>query len=44
MVRKNQEEQVGGDMKLLIGGGDEGQGNLDVVIKGTKKEAIQQDS
>ena len=34
MVRKNQEEQVGGDMKLLIGGGDEGQGNLDVVIQG----------
>jgi type VI secretion system secreted protein VgrG len=44
MVRKNQEEQIGGDMKLLIGGGDEGEGNLDVVIKGTKKEAIEKDN
>ena len=42
-VGKNQEEHVGGDMKLHIGGGDEGGGNLDVVIEGTMKESVGKD-
>lgn len=38
-VHKNHIEHIGGDMQLLIGGGD-GDGNLDVHIKKDKKELI----
>jgi type VI secretion system secreted protein VgrG len=36
-------EQVGNSMQLLIGGVDSGEGNQDIVIKGTKKESIAKD-
>jgi type VI secretion system secreted protein VgrG len=39
-VHRNQEEHIGGDMKLLVGGIDSGQGNQDIVIKGTKKQSV----
>ncbi len=39
-VKRHQVENVGGDMQWLIGGGDEGAGNLDVAIKGDHKETI----
>ncbi|MCY2992012.1 MAG: type VI secretion system tip protein TssI/VgrG [Planctomycetota bacterium] len=39
-VHGNQIEHVGGDMQLLIGGVDGGQGNQDIVIKANKKEQI----
>ncbi len=42
-VHRNQEEHIGGDMKLLIGGID-GDGNQDIVIKKVKKELIHDDS
>jgi type VI secretion system secreted protein VgrG len=41
-VNRNQIEQIGDSMQLLIGGIDSGQGNQDVVIKGTRKESIGQ--
>ncbi len=42
-VHRNQIEQVGGNMELLIGGIDRGEGNQDIVIKGHKKELIEKD-
>jgi type VI secretion system secreted protein VgrG len=42
-VHRNQIEQVGGNMELLIGGIDSGEGNQDIVIKGHKKELIEKD-
>ncbi|MBV8101762.1 MAG: type VI secretion system tip protein VgrG [Verrucomicrobia bacterium] len=42
IVNRNQVEQIGDSMQLLIGGIDSGQGNQDVVIKGTRKESIGQ--
>ena len=41
-INQNQIEQIGDSMQLLIGGIDSGQGNQDVVIKGTRKESIGQ--
>jgi type VI secretion system secreted protein VgrG len=42
-VHRNQIEQIGDSMQLLVGGIDSGQGNQDVVIKGTRKESIGKD-
>jgi type VI secretion system secreted protein VgrG len=42
-VHRNRIEQIGDSMQLLVGGIDQGQGNQDVVIKGTRKESIGQD-
>jgi type VI secretion system secreted protein VgrG len=42
-VNRNQIEQVGDSMQLLIGGIDSGQGHQDVVIKGTRKQSVGQD-
>jgi type VI secretion system secreted protein VgrG len=39
-VHRNQIEQVGGNMELLVGGID-GDGNQDIVIQGNKKELIE---
>jgi type VI secretion system secreted protein VgrG len=39
-VHRNQIEQIGGNMELLIGGID-GDGNQDIVIQGYKKELIE---
>jgi type VI secretion system secreted protein VgrG len=36
-------EQVGNSMQLLVGGVDSGEGNQDIVIKGTKKESVAKD-
>jgi type VI secretion system secreted protein VgrG len=38
-VHKNFDEQIGGDYKLLVGGGD-GEGNMDVHVKKAKHELI----
>ena len=43
-VHANQIEHIGGDMQLLVGGVDSGQGNQDIVLKGVKKELIGKDS
>lgn len=43
-VHRNQVEHIGGDMQLLVGGGDSGQGNQDIILKGTKKESVEMDS
>jgi type VI secretion system secreted protein VgrG len=42
-VHRNQIEQIGDSMQLLVGGVDCGQGNQDIVIKGTKKESVDKD-
>jgi type VI secretion system secreted protein VgrG len=42
-IHHNQIEQIGDSMQLLVGGIDSGQGNQDIVIKGTKKESIAKD-
>jgi type VI secretion system secreted protein VgrG len=42
-IHKNQVEHIGGNMELLVGGVDDGQGNQDIVLKGTKKELIEKD-
>ncbi len=42
-IHHNQIEQIGDSMQLLVGGIDSGQGNQDIVIKGTKKESIGKD-
>jgi type VI secretion system secreted protein VgrG len=42
-IHRNQIEQIGDSVQLLIGGIDAGQGNQDIVIKGTKKESIAKD-
>ncbi|HEY1377500.1 MAG TPA: type VI secretion system tip protein TssI/VgrG [Gemmataceae bacterium] len=39
-VHKDQEEHIGGDMKLHVGGVDGGKGNADVLINGKKTETI----
>jgi type VI secretion system secreted protein VgrG len=39
-VHRNQIEQIGGNMELLVGGID-GNGNQDIVIQGYKKELIE---
>lgn len=39
-VKRHQEEHLAGDVKLRIGGGDEGAGNWDVLVGGTKAETI----
>jgi type VI secretion system secreted protein VgrG len=43
-VHRNQVEHIGGDIQLLVGGVDAGQGNQDIVLKGAKKESIGQDN
>lgn len=43
-IHRNQSEQIGGNMELLVGGIDGGEGNQDVVLKGTKKELIEKES
>src|SRR6516162_8469095 len=42
-VNRNRIEQIGDSMQLLVGGIGQGQGNQDVVIKGTRKESVGQD-
>ncbi|MFY0582863.1 type VI secretion system Vgr family protein [Cystobacter fuscus] len=42
-VHRHSQEHIGGDLKLLVGGID-GDGNVDIVIKGTRKELVHQDS
>ena len=42
-IHRNQIEQIGDSMQLLIGGVDGGEGNQDIVIKGAKKESIGKD-
>jgi type VI secretion system secreted protein VgrG len=42
-IHRNQVEQIGDSMQLLVGGIDSGQGNQDIVIKGIKKESIGKD-
>jgi type VI secretion system secreted protein VgrG len=42
-IHRNQVEQIGDSMQLLVGGVDSGQGNQDIVIKGIKKESIAKD-
>ncbi len=39
-VKRHQEEKIGGDVKLKIGGGDEGKGNLDTSIAGKRTTTI----
>ena len=43
-VCHDQVEQIGNNMQLLVGGVDSGEGNQDIVIKGTKKESVAKDS
>jgi type VI secretion system secreted protein VgrG len=43
-VHRNQIEQIGDSMQLLVGGVDSGQGNQDIVIKGIRKESIEKDA
>lgn len=43
-VHRNRVEHIGGNVETLIGGIDGGEGNQDVVLKGTKKELIEKDS
>ena len=40
LVKRHHEEKIGGDMKLLVGEGDEGNGNLDTAIKGNRTTTI----
>jgi type VI secretion system secreted protein VgrG len=42
-IHRNQIEQIGDSMQLLIGGIDSGQGNQDIVVNGTRKESIGKD-
>ncbi len=42
-VHRNQEEHIGGDMKLLVGGID-GPGNQDIIVKNDKKEQVDKNS
>src|SRR5262249_32762548 len=39
-VHKDQEEHVGGNVKLHVGGVDDGKGDVDVLIDGKKTETI----
>ena len=39
-VKRHHEEKVGGDMKLKIGGGDEGNGNLDLSVAGKRTTTV----
>jgi type VI secretion system secreted protein VgrG len=39
-VHKDQEEHIGGNIKLHVGGVDDGKGNVDVLIDGKKTETI----
>jgi type VI secretion system secreted protein VgrG len=39
-VHKDQEEHIGGNFKLHVGGVDDGKGNVDVLIDGKKTETI----
>ncbi len=39
-IKRHQEEKIGGDVKLKIGGGDEGKGNLDTSIAGKRTTTI----
>jgi type VI secretion system secreted protein VgrG len=39
-VHRNQIEHIGGDMQLLIGGVDDGQGNQDIIIKANRTEQV----
>ena len=43
-VHRNQIEQIGDSMQLLVGGVGAGQGNLDIVLMGAKTESIQKDN
>jgi len=43
-VHKDHVEHIGGDMQLLVGGVDSGQGNQDIVLKGVKKELVKKDN
>jgi type VI secretion system secreted protein VgrG len=42
-IHRNQFEQIGDSMQLLIGGIDSGKGDHDIVVNGTKKESIGKD-
>lgn len=42
-IHRNQIEQIGGNMELLVGG-IEGDGNQDIVIQGVKKEVVEKES
>src|SRR5580704_7660505 len=42
-VHHDHVEQVGNNMQLLVGGVDSGEGNQDIVVKGTKKESVAKD-
>lgn len=39
-VHKDQEEHIGGNFKLHVGGVDDGEGNVDVLIDGSKHQTI----
>lgn len=43
-VHKNLDEHIGGDMKLLVGGIDDGKGRVDIHIKDRKLELIDKQS
>lgn len=43
-VKRHHVEHIGGNMELLVGKGDEGGGNLDVVIEKKKSELIEGDN
>lgn len=43
-VHRHSQDHIGGDMKLLVGGIDNGEGNVDIVIKGVRKEFVHKDS
>jgi type VI secretion system secreted protein VgrG len=42
-IHRNQVEQIGDSMQLLIGGIDSGQGNQDIVINGNRTESVGKD-
>jgi type VI secretion system secreted protein VgrG len=42
-IHRNQSEHIGGNMELLVGGIDGGEGNQDIVLKGTKKELVEKE-
>jgi type VI secretion system secreted protein VgrG len=40
-VGRHRDEHIGGDMKLMVGVGDEGDGNVDLWIKGDRTEYLE---
>ncbi|SEL27748.1 type VI secretion system secreted protein VgrG [Stigmatella aurantiaca] len=43
-VHRHSQEHVGGDLKLKVGGIDEGQGNVDIIIQSHRVELVHKDS